>query len=117
MSERVSCGLKPPFPEVVAICNCHCGVVVAIPSLPKRYEVAVVVPIKLPTVSCVPVAMSWPEELVVTMELIGSVARDESGTLETVSAPEELDSPEPRRLLNDEPFRMKLVVEAVSNDE
>ena len=34
------------------------GAVVAIPSLPKRYEVAVVVPIKLPTVSCVPVAMS-----------------------------------------------------------
>ena len=51
------------------------------------------------------------------MELIGSVASDDSGTLETVSAPEELDSPEPRRLLKDEPFKMKLVVEAVSNDE
>ena len=76
-----------------------------------------VVPIRLPTVSCVPVAMRLPEELVVTMELIGSVASDDSGTLETVSAPEELDSPEPRRLLKDEPFKMKLVVEAVSNDE
>ena len=73
-------------------------------------------PIKFPTVSCVPVAMSWPEELVVTMELIGRVARDESGTFETVRAPAEFESPEPKRLLNDEPFKTKLVVEAVSNE-
>ena len=35
---------------------------------------------------------------------------------DTVSAFPEFESPEPRRLLNDEPFTMRLVVEAVVND-
>ena len=65
------------------------------PTAPLKYDVAVVVAIRFPTVSCVPVAMRFPEELVVTMELIGSVASDDSGTLETVRAPEESESPEP----------------------
>ena len=38
-----------------------------------------VVPIRLPTVSCVPVAMRLPEELVVTMELIGRIEREVIG--------------------------------------
>ena len=40
---------------------------------PANDEAEVVVAIKLPTVSWVPVAIRLPEELVVTMELIGNV--------------------------------------------
>ena len=36
---------------------------------------------------------------------------------ETVRAPEELESPEPKRLLKDEPLTTRLVVEAVKEDE
>ena len=36
--------------------------------------------------------------------------------VEQVKAPEESDNPEPRRLLKDEPFKMRLVVEAVESD-
>jgi hypothetical protein len=39
------------------------------------------------------------------------------GTLETVSAPEELVRPVPSRLLNDDPLTMRLVVLAVAKDE
>jgi hypothetical protein len=35
---------------------------------------------------------------------------------ETVNAPDELLSPEPVNLLNDEPLTMRFVVEAVRND-
>src|SRR5882724_9122146 len=80
------------------------GVVEPIEIAPANVEVAVVVAIKLPTVSCVPVAMSTPDELVVTMELIGRVAREENGTLETVKAPEEFVKPVPSKLLNELPF-------------
>jgi hypothetical protein len=46
------------------------GVVVAIPSLPRKNEVLVVVEIKLPTVSCDVVAMrALPAALLVMMEL------------------------------------------------
>jgi hypothetical protein len=38
-------------------------------------------------------------------------------TPELVNAPDERDSPVPSRLLNDEPLTMRLVVEAVTNDE
>jgi DNA-binding transcriptional regulator LsrR (DeoR family) len=51
------------------------------------------------------------------MELIGRVARDVRGTFETVSAPLEFDSPEPSKLLKDEPFMTRLVVDAVMADE
>ena len=45
------------------------GVVVPTPTLPKKYDVLVVVAIKLPTVSCVPVAISAvPFEFDVMME-------------------------------------------------
>ena len=47
----------------------HLGDVVAIPRLPVKYESVVVVEIKLPTVSCEPVATSpLPEELETMME-------------------------------------------------
>ena len=82
-----------------------------------RVDVAVVVARMLPTVSCVPVAMRLPELFVVTTELAASAARDVRGTLETVSAPPELDSPLPKRLLKDEPLTIKFVVDAVTNDE
>ena len=36
---------------------------------------------------------------------------------DTVSVPAELESPEPKSLLNDDPLTMRLVVEAVMNDE
>jgi len=93
------------------------GEVVPIPTLPRKYDEAVVVASKLPTVSCVPVAIRLPDEFVVTIELIGSVARDVRGTFETVRAPDDRVSPLPVRLLNDEPFNMRLVVEAVRKDE
>jgi len=81
-------------------------------------EVAVVeVARMLPTVNCVPVAMRTPELLVVTTELIGRAASDARGTLETVRAPPELERPEPRRLLKEEPFTMRLVVEAIAKEE
>ena len=35
---------------------------------------------------------------------------------ETVRAPEELERPEPRRLLNELPLRIKFVVEAVAKE-
>ena len=38
-------------------------------------------------------------------------------TPELVKAPEERDSPVPKRLLKDEPLMIKLVVEAVMKDE
>ena len=51
--------------------NFQLGVVVAIPKLPVKKELAVVVAIKLPTVSCVPVAIrAEPSELDVIMELL-----------------------------------------------
>ena len=77
--------------DVVALVESRVGIV----------EVAVLVANKFPTVSCVPVAMRLPEELVVTMELIGNAAREVSGRLETVRAPEELVNPVPSRLLKD----------------
>ena len=85
--------------------------------LPVKYDTADVVDIKFPTVSCVPVAMIVPAELVVTIELGASVAREVNGTLDTVRAPEELVRPVPSRLLNDEPLTTRLVVDAVTNDE
>ncbi len=65
-------------PAIGLIANCAHGVVVEIPKLPQICDVAVVLAIKLPTVSCVPVAMRAPEELVVTIELIGSDAADKT---------------------------------------
>ena len=67
-----------PFNEscgrvVVAISSKNSGEVVPIPTLPRKYDDADVVAIKLPTVSCVPVAMSAPLLSVVIMELIGPV--------------------------------------------
>ena len=44
------------------------GVVVPIPTLPRKKDALVVVAMRLPTVNCVPVAMRLPEELTVTME-------------------------------------------------
>ena len=46
---------------------------------PAKVLVAVVVERRLPTVSCVPVAIMTPEELVVTMELIGRGVREVKG--------------------------------------
>ena len=64
------------------------GEVVPIPRLPTKYEFAVVVEIKFPTVSCVPVAIRLPEELVVTIELGENVVAentcDASVEVETV---------------------------------
>ena len=53
----------------------------------------------------------------VTIELIGRAVREERGRLETVRAPEERERPEPRRELKEEPLIMRLVVEAVLNQE
>ena len=75
--------------------------VVPTPTFPKKYDEAVVVAIRLPTVSCVPVAMRLPEEFVVTMELAARADRAVIGTPETVRAPDELVRPTPRRLLKD----------------
>ena len=51
--------------------NFQFGVVVAIPREPRKNELAVVVAIKLPTVSCVPVAIkAEPSALDVMMELL-----------------------------------------------
>ncbi len=36
---------------------------------------------------------------------------------DTVNAPPVLANPEPKRLLNDEPLTMRLVVDAIANDE
>ncbi len=58
-----------------------------------------------------------PEELVVTIEFGASVARDVNGTFDTVSAPPEFVRPVPSSDVNVEPFNMKLVVLAVTNDE
>ena len=52
------------------------GVVVPIPRFPKKYDVAVVVAMRLPTVSCVPVAMSAPAPFDVMIELIAYVPAD-----------------------------------------
>ncbi len=54
---------------------------VPIPTFPKKYDVAVVVAIKLPTVNCVPVAMMTPLAFVVTMELIGRGVSDVNGSV------------------------------------
>ena len=55
-------------PAIESIASLAEGVVVPIPTLPKKYDVAVVVAIKLPTVSCVPVAIRLPDALVVIIE-------------------------------------------------
>ncbi len=73
--------------------------------------------IKLPTVSCVPVAMRLPEEFVVTMELAARAAREVMGTFDTAREVPERVRPVPVRSLNDSPLTIKLVVEAVRNDE
>ena len=59
---------------------------------------------RFPTVNCVPVAMRLPEELVVTIEFMGSVAREEKGRLETVKVPAEFVNPVPRREVKSELF-------------
>jgi hypothetical protein len=63
-----TCGI-----EVDATVNFHTGVVVAIPRDPVKNELAVVVEIRLPTVSCVPVAERIPDAFDVMIELIGNV--------------------------------------------
>ena len=78
-----------------AIWSKKAGVVVPMPSLPLKKDVDVVVEIKDPTVSCDEVAINCPDPLVVTMELIGRAERDERGTLDTVSALDEMDNPDP----------------------
>ena len=64
------------------------GEVVPIPRLPTKYEFAVVVEIKFPTVSCVPVALRLPDEFVVTIEFGENVVAentcDASVEVETV---------------------------------
>jgi hypothetical protein len=56
--------------------NCAQGVDEPIPRNPLKYDVAVVVAIKLPTVSCVPVAIKLPDELVVMIELAANVVAE-----------------------------------------
>ena len=60
-------------PAPFATVSGYATVVVPIPTLPKKYEVALVVAIKFPTVSCVPVAIRLPDELVVIIELAANV--------------------------------------------
>ena len=100
-------------PAVLEIARVAKGEVVPMPREPAKVEVAVVVERREPTVNWLVVAIMTPEELVVTTELIGRVAREEKGTLETVRAPEELVKPVPKRLLKEELLTMRLVVEAV----
>ncbi len=82
---KASCGC-----EVDAIVSFHLGEVVAIPRLPVKKESVVVVEMRLPTVNCVPVAMRLPEELVVTIELIGRAV--------IPSEPAEMERPVPTEI-------------------
>lgn len=80
------------------------GDVVPIPRLPLKYELAVVVEIKLPTVSCVPVAMSDPLASVVMIELAAPV-KEVPLIVTVVTEPEsEATTPLPTK------FRVVLVV-------
>ena len=56
--------------------NCAQGVVVPIPTFPRKYDVALVVAMMFPTVSCVPVAIRLPDELVVMIELAANVVAE-----------------------------------------
>ena len=60
-------------PATESTASVAAGVVVPTPTLPRKYEVAVVVARMLPTVSCVPVAIRLPAELVVMIELAANV--------------------------------------------
>lgn len=67
---RIKFESKIEFP---ATANFIYGEVVPIPRFPRKYDVADVVAIKFPTVSCVPVAIKLPDELVVIIELAENV--------------------------------------------
>jgi hypothetical protein len=67
---RKSCGERL---DVMSKLPAPTGVVVPIPTVPRKYELAVVVERRFPTVSCVPVAMRLPEAFVVMMEFAANV--------------------------------------------
>ena len=74
------------------------GLLVPTPTVPRKKEVADVVAMMFPTVSCVPVAMSAPEASVATTELLDPV-NDVPLIVTVVTEPEsEAVTPEPVKL-------------------
>jgi hypothetical protein len=75
------------------------GEVVPTPRFPEKYDLAVVVDIKLPTVSCVPVAIRAPEPSVATIEFAAPV-NDVPLIVTVVTDPEsEATTPPPTKFI------------------